>query len=190
MNRKKAWLFILVLFCISVISVGYAALSKDITIGGTISTADDETLKDAHLKVHWATNGVDTLDYRTSMEPETTIGEQTCSITCSLTTKTDYVIFTNDLINDSEEYKIKITPVVKVGNEILTLSDGYYKYIINEDFGYRISVLLDKTQLVSKEINADKAKATIKIELLKTPIEKLEGITITIAFNMEAVEKD
>ena len=102
-------------------------------------------------------------------------------------TKGSYAVYTNNIINNSDQYAAKLTYKVEssTGENVEELSNGVYQI---GDY-YKITVDLSKTDLTDiSDSDSDLSKVTIRIEMIKTPIVDLSTVSIVVTFNAEAVE--
>ena len=110
-----------------------------------------------------------------------------CSFAVSMMTKGSYAEYTNNIINNSDQYAAKLTYKVEssTGENVEKISDGVYQI---GDY-YKITIDLSKTDLTDiSDSDSDLSKVTIRIEMIKTPVVDLSTVSIVVTFNAEAVE--
>ena len=102
-------------------------------------------------------------------------------------TKGSYAEYTNNIINNSDQYAAKLTYKVETstGETVEELSNGVYQI---GDY-YKITITLSKTDLTDiSDSDSDLSKVTIRIEMIKTPIVDISKVSFVVTFNAEAVE--
>ena len=109
-------------------------------------------------------------------------------ISCQYYDKRSYAVYTNNIINNSDQYAAKLTYDIKSlspEENVETISDGVYqigKY-------YKITITLSKTDLTDiSDSDSDLSKVTIRIEMIQTPTDDLSAVSIVVTFKAEAVE--
>lgn len=189
--NKKVLVFVTIFALLLGIGVGYALVTQDLNIGGGITSADNNELV-KNLKVQFENTKfteVSKLENGTVSDAIHTVtgSELSCSFAVSMITKGSYAEYTNNIINNSDQYAAKLTYKVETssGENVEKLSDGVYQI---GDY-YKVIISLSKTNLTDvSNTNSDLSKVTIRIEMIKTPIVDLSTVSLVITFNAEAVE--
>lgn len=189
--KKKKYLVILIIFlALLFIGVGYAAITKDLFVKGTTSTVDTNTLAEQFI-VAFENTTFSTDSYSTngavSAATHTNTGNtMTCKLQVKMMTKGSYAVYSNYIVNKSEYYAASLVCETPTSSQTVTkLSDGVYQV---GDY-YKITVTFSKTNLEDAEgTTYDKAKVTVRIDMIKTPITDLTEQVITVIFKVNAVE--
>lgn len=190
MRRKKGLIGLVVFIFILCISIGFAIVSKTLTISGTSTSADESALKENFI-VKFSNVNCEILEQSENgsvgnTTHATTNTNMQCSLSLdSMVTKGAYIIYTNNIVNESELYGASLAFNVEATQdketvEVEKLSEGVYQV---GDY-YKITVSLGKTNLTKE----DQTTVSFHIEMTKTPIEDLDSVTITVTFTATAVE--
>lgn len=204
MKNKKYFIVLLAVLALLIVGVGYAAVTKTLSIGG------QATLQKGTLNVHFenatfATSSSNlpsgvvsdyNLVYSEPSSEAVGSGNLECSVSVDMTTKGSYVVFENYIVNDTPYYKANLSSALKFKenaslsslNEITKLDDGVYLLGNASDDYYKVTVTIAKPELNEKTGDtADKTLVTIRIEMIKTPLTADEAdTTITVTFTAEA----
>ena len=189
--NKKVLVFVTIFALLLGIGVGYALVTQDLNIDGAITSADNNELA-KNLKVQFENTKfteVSKLENGTVSDAIHTVtgSELSCSFAVSMITKGSYAEYTNNIINNSDQYAAKLTYKVEssTGENVEKLSDGVYQI---GDY-YKITIDLSKTDLTDiSDSDSDLSKVTIRIEMIKTPIVDISKVSFVVTFNAEAVE--
>ena len=189
--NKKVLVFVTIFALLLGIGVGYALVTQDLNIGGGITSADNNELV-KNLKVQFENTKFTEVSKLENGTVSNTIHTETgsvlsCSLAVSMMTKGSYAVYTNNIINNSDQYAAKLTYAVKssTGETVEELSNGVYQI---GDY-YKITIDLSKTDLTDiSDSDSDLSKVTIRIEMIKTPIVDISKVSFVVTFNAEAVE--
>ena len=189
--NKKVLVFVTIFALLLGIGVGYALVTQDLIINGNMTSAnDDELVK--NLKVQFENTKFTEVSKLENGTVSDAIHTETgsvlsCSFAVSMMTKGSYAVYTNNIINNSDQYAAKLTYAVKssTGETVEELSNGVYQI---GDY-YKITIDLSKTDLTDiSDSDSDLSKVTIRIEMIKTPIVDISKVSFVVTFNAEAVE--
>lgn len=189
--NKKVLVFVTIFALLLGIGVGYALVTQDLNIGGGITSADNNELV-KNLKVQFENTKFTEVSKLENGTVSDAVHSETgsvlsCSFAVSMMTKGSYAEYTNNIINNSDQYAAKLTYKVEssTGENVEKISDGVYQI---GDY-YKITIDLSKTDLTDiSDSDSDLSKVTIRIEMIKTPIVDLSTVSIVVTFNAEAVE--
>lgn len=189
--NKKVLVFVTIFALLLGIGVGYALVTQDLNIGGGITSADNNELV-KNLKVQFENTKFTEVSKLENGTVSDAVHSETgsvlsCSFAVNMITKGSYAEYTNNIINNSDQYAAKLTYKVETssGENVEKLSDGVYQI---GDY-YKVIISLSKTNLTDvSNTNSDLSKVTIRIEMIKTPIVDLSTVSLVITFNAEAVE--
>ena len=187
--NKKVLVFVTIFALLLGIGVGYALVTQDLNIGGGITSADNNELV-KNLKVQFENTKFTEVSKLENGTVSSTIQEGSvlsCSLAVSMMIKGSYAVYTNNIINNSDQYAAKLTYAVKssTGETVEELSNGVYQI---GDY-YKITIDLSKTDLTDiSDSDSDLSKVTIRIEMIKTPIVDISKVSFVVTFNAEAVE--
>lgn len=188
--NKKVLVFVTIFALLLCIGVGYALVTQDLNIGGSITSADNNELV-KNLKVQFENTKFTEVSKLKNGAVSDAIHTETdsvlsCSFAVSMKTKGSYAEYTNNIINNSDQYAAKLTYKVETstGENVEDLSNGVYQI---GDY-YKITITLSKTELTDiSDSDSDLSKVTIRIEMIKTPIVSCK-VSCVVTFNAEAVE--
>lgn len=189
--NKKVLVFVTIFALLLGIGVGYALVTQDLNIGGGITSADNNELV-KNLKVQFENTKFTEVSKLENGTVSDAVHSETgsvlsCSFAVSMMTKGSYAEYTNNIINNSDQYAAKLTYKVEssTGENVEKISDGVYQI---GDY-YKITIDLSKTDLTDiSDSDSDLSKVTIRIEMIKTPVVDLSTVSIVVTFNAEAVE--
>ena len=189
--NKKVLVFVTIFALLLGIGVGYALVTQDLNIGGGITSADNNELA-KNLKVQFENTKFTEVSKLENGAVSDAVHTETgsvlsCSFAVSMITKGSYAEYTNNIINNSDQYAAKLTYKVEssTGENVEKLSDGVYQI---GDY-YKITIDLSKTDLADiSDSDSDLSKVTIRIEMIKTPIVDISKVSFVVTFNAEAVE--
>lgn len=189
--NKKVLVFVTIFALLLGIGVGYALVTQDLNIGGGIISADNNELV-KNLKVQFENTKFTEVSKLENGTVSDAVHSETgsvlsCSFAVSMMTKGSYAEYTNNIINNSDQYAAKLTYKVETstGETVKELSDGVYQI---GDY-YKITITLSKTDLTDiSDSDSDLSKVTIRIEMIKTPIVDISKVSFVVTFNAEAVE--
>ena len=189
--NKKVLVFVTIFALLLGIGVGYALVTQDLIINGNMTSANDDKLV-KNLKVQFENTKFTEVSKLENGTVSNIIHTETgsvlsCSLAVSMMTKGSYAVYTNNIINNSDQYAAKLTYKVEssTGETVEELSNGVYQI---GDY-YKITIDLSKTDLTDiSDSDSDLSKVTIRIEMIKTPIVDLSDVSIVVTFNAEAVE--
>lgn len=189
--NKKVLVFVTIFALLLGIGVGYALVTQDLNIGGSITSADNKELV-KNLKVQFENTKFTEVSKLENGAVSDAIHTETdsvlsCSFAVSMKTKGSYAEYTNNIINNSDQYAAKLTYKVETstGENVEELSNGVYQI---GDY-YKITITLSKTELTDiSDSDSDLSKVTIRIEMIKTPIVDISKVSFVVTFNAEAVE--
>lgn len=189
--NKKVLVFVTIFALLIGIGVGYALVTQDLNIDGGITSADNNELV-KNLKVQFENTKFTEVSKLENGAVSDAIHTETgsvlsCSFAVSMKTKGSYAEYTNNIINNSDQYAAKLTYTVETstGENVEELSNGVYQI---GDY-YKITITLSKTELTDiSDSDSDLSKVTIRIEMLKTPIVDISKVSFVVTFNAEAVE--
>ena len=189
--NKKVLVFVTIFALLLGIGVGYALVTQDLNIGGGITSADNNELV-KNLKVQFENTKFTEVSKLENGAVSDAIHTETdsvlsCSFAVSMITKGSYAEYTNNIINNSDQYAAKLTYKVETstGENVEELSNGVYQI---GDY-YKITITLSKTELTDiSDSDSDLSKVTIRIEMIKTPIVDISKVSFVVTFNAEAVE--
>lgn len=189
--NKKVLVFVTIFALLIGIGVGYALVTQDLNIDGGITSADNNELV-KNLKVQFENTKFTEVSKLENGAVSDAIHTETgsvlsCSFAVSMKTKGSYAEYTNNIINNSDQYAAKLTYTVETstGENVEELSNGVYQI---GDY-YKITITLSKTELTDiSDSDSDLSKVTIRIEMIKTPIVDISKVSFVVTFNAEAVE--
>ncbi len=189
--NKKVLVFVTIFALLLGIGVGYALVTQDLNIGGGIISANNNELV-KNLKVQFENTKFTEVSKLENGTVSDAVHSETgsvlsCSFAVSMMTKGSYAEYTNNIINNSDQYAAKLTYKVETstGETVKELSDGVYQI---GDY-YKITITLSKTNLTDiSDSDSDLSKVTIRIEMIKTPIVDISKVSFVVTFNAEAVE--
>lgn len=189
--NKKVLVFVTIFALLLGIGVGYALVTQDLNIGGGITSADNNELV-KNLKVQFENTKFTEVSKLENGTVSDAVHSETgsvlsCSFAVSMMTKGSYAEYTNNIINNSDQYAAKLTYKVETstGETVKELSNGVYQI---GDY-YKITITLSKTDLTDiSDSDSDLSKVTIRIEMIKTPIVDISKVSFVVTFNAEAVE--
>lgn len=189
--NKKVLVFVTIFALLIGIGVGYALVTQDLNIDGGITSADNNALV-KNLKVQFENTKFTEVSKLENGTVSDAIHTETdsvlsCSFAVSMKTKGSYAEYTNNIINNSDQYAAKLTHTVETstGENVEELSNGVYQI---GDY-YKITITLSKTELTDiSDSDSDLSKVTIRIEMIKTPIVDISKVSFVVTFNAEAVE--
>ena len=189
--NKKVLVFVTIFVLLLGIGVGYALVTQDLNIGGGITSADNNELV-KNLKVQFENTKFTEVSKLENGTVSDAVHSETgsvlsCSFAVSMMTKGSYAEYTNNIINNSDQYAAKLTYKVETstGETVKELSNGVYQI---GDY-YKITITLSKTDLTDiSDSDSDLSKVTIRIEMIKTPIVDISKVSFVVTFNAEAVE--
>lgn len=189
--NKKVLVFVTIFALLIGIGVGYALVTQDLNIDGGITSADNNELV-KNLKVQFENTKFTEVSKLENGAVSDAIHTETdsvlsCSFAVSMITKGSYAEYTNNIINNSDQYAAKLTYTVETstGENVEELSNGVYQI---GDY-YKITITLSKTELTDiSDSDSDLSKVTIRIEMIKTPIVDISKVSFVVTFNAEAVE--
>lgn len=189
--NKKVLVFVTIFVLLLGIGVGYALVTQDLNIGGGITSADNNELV-KNLKVQFENTKFTEVSKLENGTVSDAVHSETgsvlsCSFAVSMMTKGSYAEYTNNIINNSDQYAAKLTYKVETstGETVEELSNGVYQI---GDY-YKITITLSKTDLTDiSDSDSDLSKVTIRIEMIKTPIVDISKVSFVVTFNAEAVE--
>lgn len=189
--NKKVLVFVTIFALLLGIGVGYALVTQDLNIGGGITSADNNELV-KNLKVQFENTKFTEVSKLENGTVSDAVHSETgsvlsCSFAVSMMTKGSYAEYTNNIINNSDQYAAKLTYKVETstGETVEELSNGVYQI---GDY-YKITITLSKTDLTDiSDSDSDLSKVTIRIEMIKTPIVDISKVSFVVTFNAEAVE--
>ena len=189
--NKKVLVFVTIFALLLGIGVGYALVTQDLNIDGGITSADNNELV-KNLKVQFENTKFTEVSKLENGAVSDAIHTETdsvlsCSFAVSMKTKGSYAEYTNNIINNSDQYAAKLTYTVETstGENVEELSNGVYQI---GDY-YKITITLSKTELTDiSDSDSDLSKVTIRIEMIKTPIVDISKVSFVVTFNAEAVE--
>lgn len=207
MMRRKKYLIVLVSFVFLLfIGVGFAVVSENLSISGSTTSSDEETLSSNYdvifVQFHTITDTTKQYKYFITegnvSNSSTTSTESGVKATYKMVTKGDSVNLGMDLENLSVEYGSKITYSILVDGVIFSLSGVTYSNIDQEtitvdiDEFYRVHVNISSLDLaVCNETDSQTnniAEVSLKVEMIKTPIKDLVAKSISLDIHTEAVE--
>lgn len=188
--NKKVLVFVTIFALLLGIGVGYALVTQDLNIGGDITSADNNELV-KNLKVQFEnTKFTEVSKLENGTVSDAVLSETgsvlSCSFAVNMMTKGSYAEYTNNIINNSDQYAAKLTYKVETstGETVKELSDGVYQI---GDY-YKITITLSETNLTDiSDSDSDLSKVTIRIEMIKTPIVDISKVSFVVTFNAEAV---
>jgi N-acetyl-beta-hexosaminidase len=189
--NKKVLVFVTIFALLLGIGVGYALVTQDLNIGGGIISANNNELV-KNLKVQFENTKFTEVSKLENGTVSDAVHSETgsvlsCSFAVSMMTKGSYAEYTNNIINNSDQYAAKLTYKVETstGETVEELSNGVYQI---GDY-YKITITLSKTELTDiSDSDSDLSKVTIRIEMIKTPIVDISKVSFVVTFNAEAVE--
>lgn len=189
--NKKVLVFVTIFALLLGIGVGYALVTQDLNIGGGIISANNNELV-KNLKVQFENTKFTEVSKLENGTVSDAVHSETgsvlsCSFAVSMMTKGSYAEYTNNIINNSDQYAAKLTYKVETstGENVEELSNGVYQI---GDY-YKITITLSKTDLTDiSDSDSDLSKVTIRIEMIKTPIVDISKVSFVVTFNAEAVE--
>lgn len=189
--NKKVLVFVTIFALLLGIGVGYALVTQDLNIGGGIISANNNELV-KNLKVQFENTKFTEVSKLENGTVSDAVHSETgsvlsCSFAVSMMTKGSYAEYTNNIINNSDQYAAKLTYKVETstGETVEELSNGVYQI---GDY-YKITITLSKTDLTDiSDSDSDLSKVTIRIEMIKTPIVDISKVSFVVTFNAEAVE--
>lgn len=189
--NKKVLVFVTIFALLLGIGVGYALVTQDLNIGGGITSADNNELV-KNLKVQFENTKFTEVSKLENGTVSDAVHSETgsvlsCSFAVSMMTKGSYAEYTNNIINNSDQYAAKLTYKVETstGETVKEFSNGVYQI---GDY-YKITITLSKTDLTDiSDSDSDLSKVTIRIEMIKTPIVDISKVSFVVTFNAEAVE--
>lgn len=189
--NKKVLVFVTIFALLLGIGVGYALVTQDLNIGGDITSADNNELV-KNLKVQFENTKFTEVSKLENGTVSDAVHSETgsvlsCSFAVNMMTKGSYAEYTNNIINNSDQYAAKLTYKVETstGETVKELSDGVYQI---GDY-YKITITLSETNLTDiSDSDSDLSKVTIRIEMIKTPIVDISKVSFVVTFNAEAVE--
>lgn len=189
--NKKVLVFVTIFALLLGIGVGYALVTQDLNIGGGIISANNNELV-KNLKVQFENTKFTEVSKLENGTVSDAVHSETgsvlsCSFAVSMMTKGSYAEYTNNIINNSDQYAAKLTYKVETstGETVKELSNGVYQI---GDY-YKITITLSKTDLTDiSDSDSDLSKVTIRIEMIKTPIVDISKVSFVVTFNAEAVE--
>lgn len=207
MMRRKKYLIVLVAFVFLLfIGVGFAVVSENLSISGTTTSSDKETLKTNYkvIFVQYDTIADATMKYKYFLtegnvsDSSTTSTESGVKATYKMVTKGDSVNLGMDLENLSVEYGSKITYSILVDGVIFSLSGVTYSNIDQEtitvdiDEFYRVYVNISSLDLAACDKTDSQTnnmtEVSLKVEMIKTPTKDLDLKSISLDIHTEAVE--
>lgn len=188
--NKKVLVFVTIFALLLGIGVGYALVTQDLNIGGDITSADNNELV-KNLKVQFEnTKFTEVSKLENGTVSDAVLSETgsvlSCSFAVNMMTKGSYAEYTNNIINNSDQYAAKLTYKVETstGETVKELSNGVYQI---GDY-YKITITLSETNLTDiSDSDSDLSKVTIRIEMIKTPIVDISKVSFVVTFNAEAV---
>ena len=189
--NKKVLVFVTIFALLLGIGVGYALVTQDLNVDGGITSADNNELV-KNLKVQFENTKFTEVSKLENGTVSDAVHSETgsvlsCSFAVSMMTKGSYAEYTNNIINNSDQYAAKLTYKVETstGETVKELSDGVYQI---GDY-YKITITLSETNLTDiSDSDSDLSKVTIRIEMIKTPIVDISKVSFVVTFNAEAVE--
>lgn len=189
--NKKVLVFVTIFVLLLGIGVGYALVTQDLNIGGGITSANNNELV-KNLKVQFENTKFTEVSKLENGTVSDAVHSETgsvlsCSFAVSMMTKGSYAEYTNNIINNSDQYAAKLTYKVETstGETVKEFSNGVYQI---GDY-YKITITLSKTDLTDiSDSDSDLSKVTIRIEMIKTPIVDISKVSFVVTFNAEAVE--
>jgi N-acetyl-beta-hexosaminidase len=189
--NKKVLVFVTIFALLLGIGVGYALVTQDLNIGGGIISANNNELV-KNLKAQFENTKFTEVSKLENGTVSDAVHSETgsvlsCSFAVSMMTKGSYAEYTNNIINNSDQYAAKLTYKVETstGETVKELSNGVYQI---GDY-YKITITLSKTELTDiSDSDSDLSKVTIRIEMIKTPIVDISKVSFVVTFNAEAVE--
>jgi N-acetyl-beta-hexosaminidase len=189
--NKKVLVFVTIFALLLGIGVGYALVTQDLNIGGGIISANNNELV-KNLKVQFENTKFTEVSKLENGTVSDAVHSETgsvlsCSFAVSMMTKGSYAEYTNNIINNSDQYAAKLTYKVETstGETVKELSNGVYQI---GDY-YKITITLSETDLTDiSDSDSDLSKVTIRIEMIKTPIVDISKVSFVVTFNAEAVE--
>lgn len=174
MKNKRAIIVTLLIVAILLLSIGYAAISKTLTVGGTVSAnANTE-----NFKVHFqGTTGTIESTKQGATLSATTDEDLSATINASgLDTAGQTVTATFTIVNDSTD----LGATLAVNTKEITGDDAEYFEVT--------SATLGKTTLAAKTGDtADTTTLTVTLRLTKTPVEAVTG-TVHVTVDATATE--
>lgn len=207
MMRRKKYLIVLVSFVFLLfIGVGFAVVSENLSISGSTTSSDEETLSSNYdvifVQFHTITDTTKQYKYFITegnvSNSSTSSTESGVKATYKMVTKGDSVNLGMDLENLSVEYGSKITYSILVDGVIFSLSGVTYSNIDQEtitvdiDEFYRVHVNISSLDLaVCNKTDSQTnniAEVSLKVEMIKTPTKDLVPKSISLDIHTEAVE--
>lgn len=187
MKNRKFLYTLLVLVLVLAIGIGYAAVTKELVVGGGVTTdavyngSDNEGIQQ-NFKVHFdTTKTVDDEDVKVTYADDLVANV----VVTNMGTLGDKQTIQLTIVNESEDLKAAITPPAA-----LNCNTDYFRIEIidwpTED------VTLDEVDVTpdgegGNLVVVDSVTFTIEIELIKSPTSNQEA-EINFVFNAEAIE--
>lgn len=162
MKNKRAFIAIVLIVAVLLLAVGYAAISKELTVGGTI-TADGNL---TNFKVHYqGTTGTINSTKTGATLSATTDENVTATINASgLDTAGQTVTATFTIVNESDDLGADLA----VKTKQITGTNAEYFEVTSVTFG--------KAHLNAKGTGtADSTTVTVVLTLKSTPVEEVTG---------------
>lgn len=199
MKNKKCFYSLLFIIALSFLGVGYAAITKTLTIKGTTSTVDENTLAEQFIVEFKnpeftlsSSTGSDTVKQITH---KTTNNVMKCELSLKMVTKGSYAIFYNYIINKSENFgasfecSITATDTVEIVQVKETAGVRSVTYTVGDY--YKIEVRVPNVVLEpANGTTYPEDDVMVRIDMIKTPISNLEEKKVVIIFKANAVEID
>lgn len=199
MKNKKCFYSLLFIIALSFLGVGYAAITKTLTIKGTATTVDENTLAEQFIVEFKnpeftlsSSSGSDTVPEITH---KTTNNVMKCELSLNMVTKGSYAIFYNYFINKSENFgasfecSITATDPVEIVQERTTVYVRSVTYTVGDY--YKIEVRVPNVVLgPANGTTYPEDDVMVRIDMIKTPISDLEEKKVVIIFKANAVEID
>lgn len=171
MKNKRAFIAIMLIVAVLLLAIGYAAISRNLTIGGTVTAEPNNE----NFKVHYSgATGTITSTKTGATLSATTDQNLTATINASgLDTVGQTVTATFNIINESDDLDANIAVATK---EITGTNADYFELV---------STTLGKNTLTA---GGDTTTVTVVLRLKKTPTETVSG-TVNVSLTATAAEK-
>ena len=177
--NKKVLVFVTIFALLIGIGVGYALVTQDLNIDGGITSADNNELV-KNLKVQFENTKFTEVSKLENGAVSDAIHTETdsvlsCSFAVSMKTKGSYAEYTNNIINNSDQYAAKLTYTVETstGENVEELSNGvyqigdYYKITIKEYIIPIVEEVKKRKKKASKGKKQKKQRLNIQIPTCK-----------------------
>ena len=174
MQNKRALIIIVLIVAVLLLAVGYAAITKDLSIGGTIAAGANAD----NFKVHYqGTTGTISSTNTGATLSATTNEEHTATIEASgLDTAGQTVTAVFTIVNESDDLGADLT----VETQNLSGTNVNYFEIVSTELG--------KTTLSAKGTGtADTTTVTVVLRLKTTPVDNVTA-SINVALKATATE--